>query len=66
MSIGLYDIDLITYFQVAFNLELMKLATYYKRKREIVQLSPIFQPERYTKFIMRKDYYDSNFPSNYY
>ena len=44
----------------------MKLATYYKNKREIVQLSPLFCPEMYTKFIIRKDYFDNHFPEEYY
>lgn len=62
MSIGLYDADMAEYTHVPFNLELMKLAQYYKRKREIVVLSPAFSPERHSTFIYRKDYYDGIFP----
>lgn len=62
MSIGLYDLDLATYVPIAFNLEIMKLAAYYKRKGEIVSLSPTFSPERHKLFILRKDYNDGNFP----
>ena len=58
MSIGLYDIDSATYTHVVFNLELMKLSTYYKRKKEVVVLAPVFEPERYSTFIVRKDYND--------
>lgn len=61
MSIGLYDEDYIIYHQVPFNLEIMKLSSYYKSKREIVGLSSSFSPERYSKFYYRKDYYDDNF-----
>lgn len=59
MSYGLFDCDIHTYINVPFNLELMKIATYYKKKREIVSLSPYFLPQRYQHFIYRKDYVDS-------
>lgn len=62
MSIGLMDGDFSTYILVPFNLEIMKLAAYYKRKREIVTLSKDFAPNYYTKFIYRKDYYDQIYP----
>lgn len=66
MSIGLYDLDMANYCPVPFNLELMKLSSYYKKKREIVNLSPSFSPEMYTSFIIRKDYYDGIFPKEIY
>lgn len=62
MSIGLYDGDLQKYFHCPFNLELMKIAAYYKNKNQIVSLSPTFSPERYSQFFYRKDYYDGTFP----
>ena len=62
MSIGLYDADMRTYGQVPFNLELMKLAAYYKKKKEITIFSTELNPERYTKFFYRKDYYDGTYP----
>jgi hypothetical protein len=40
----------------------MKLSAYYKKKGEIVVLSPSFTPHRNTKFIYRKDYDDGDFP----
>ena len=43
------------------NLELMKLSAYYKKKREVVVLSPSFTPDRHQKFYLRKDYNDGNF-----
>ena len=51
-----------TYRQPVFNLELMKLATYHKKKRDIVKLAPILEPERYTKFYYRKDWDDGDYP----
>jgi hypothetical protein len=63
MSIGLYDEDFFKYHQTVPNLELMKLATYYKKKREIVVLAPSVAPDRYSQFFLRKDYYDGTFPS---
>ena len=62
MSVGLYDVDFSKYHQVMFNLEIMKMATYFKGKREITVLSPTYSPERYTHFYLRKDFYDGDFP----
>lgn len=62
MSIGLYDEDFFKYHQTIPNLELMKIASYYKKKREIVVLSPSIAPDRYSLFFLRKDYYDGSFP----
>lgn len=62
MSIGLYDMDMATYTLVPFNLELMKLSSYYKKNREVVILSPYFTPERHQKFFLRKDFDDGKFP----
>ena len=61
MSIGCYDADIQKYIHVPFNLELMKLSSYYKKKGQIVSLAPCFTPERYTKFFYRKDYQDGDF-----
>lgn len=58
MSYGMFDGDLVLYPRVPFfNLELMKLSTYYKSKREIVSLAPSFVPQRYTHFLLRQDYF---------
>lgn len=64
MSYGLYDADLPYYPIPFYNLELMKISSYYKRKREIVGLSPDFSPNRYNHFIIRQDFYNSN-PLNF-
>lgn len=61
MSIGLFDQDINTFGNLPFNLEIMKLSTYYKRKRELVGFAPTFCPERYTKMFYRKDYDDGRF-----
>lgn len=60
MSYGLYDADLRYYPIPFYNLELMKLSSYYKHKREIVGLAPDFSPKRYTHFIIRQDFYSSD------
>lgn len=62
MSVGIYDMDLMTYQVVPFNLEAMKLSSYYKKKGEIVALATDFCPERYTRFFVRKDYDDGIYP----
>ena len=57
MSYGLYDGDLQLYDYIPFfNLELMKIATYYKKKYEIVAFSKEFRPLHYQHFIVRQDY----------
>lgn len=64
MSIGIYDMDLMTYKVVPFNLEAMKLSSYYKKKGEIVVLATQFCPERHSRFFVRKDYDDGIYPPN--
>lgn len=65
MSIGLYDMDMATYRLTPFNLELMKTAAYYKRRGEIVILSPQFIPDKYTKFFIFKDYDNGEYPPGF-
>lgn len=66
MSIGLYDNDLMNHDFDFFNLELMKLSTWYKRKGEIVKLSPLFEPERFTSFFFQKDSDLNNLPIDFF
>ena len=66
MSIGLWDADFMTYKQPIFNLELMKLAAYYKQQRQIVSFAPVLEPERYTKFFVRKDWDDGEYPKQFF
>ena len=62
-TIALYDADMHKYKQTVFNLELMKLSSYYKNKRQIVNHISKIEPTKYTQFIYRKDYNDGDFPS---
>lgn len=64
MSIGLYDADMVAYTLVPFNLELMKLSSYYKKRGEIVLMSSEFHPDRHQKFFYRKDYDDGIYVKN--
>lgn len=58
MTYGLYDADLKYYPIPFYNLELMKLSSYYKHKREIVGLSLDYSPTKYGHFIIRQDFYN--------
>ena len=64
MSIGIMDADMSAYTLVPFNLEVMKLSAYYKKRGELVVLSPSFTPEKHQKFFFRKDYDDGEYPIN--
>ena len=44
----------------------MKLATYYKQHNEIVKLATKLEPERYTKFFVRKDWDDGLYPKEFF
>lgn len=44
----------------------MKLATYYKQHNEIVKLATKLEPERYTKFFVRKDWDDGIYPKEFF
>lgn len=63
MSVGIMDADATSITNSTFNLEAMKLATYYKRKNEIVVPCFVFAPERHTKFVYCKDYSDGYIPT---
>lgn len=60
ISIGMFDKDLKTFKNSPFNLELMKLSTYFKDKGEIVTLVPTFSPEKHQKFYYWQDYFTDN------
>lgn len=64
MSIAIMDGDISEYLLVPFNLEVMKLSAWYKKNREVVVLSKEFKPQGFSKFIYRKDYIDSIYPSD--
>ena len=59
--IGLYDADFASYIPVMFNLEIMRLSSYYKRRREVVLLMPELDVDRFSQVIVRKDYDDGNY-----
>lgn len=63
MSVGIMDADATSITNVTFNLEAMKLSTYYKRKNEIVVPCFTFAPERHTKFVYCKDYSEGYVPT---
>lgn len=56
MIISLYDADRVNYKKTLFNLELMKLSSYYKRRNHIVQLNKELTPHLFSKTFIRKDY----------
>lgn len=56
------DYDMKIYSVIPFNLEILKLSSYYKQHREIVVFAQNFMPERHQKFIVRKDYDDGLYP----
>lgn len=63
MSYGLFDNDFILKKTQYFNLELMKYASFLKKKRRIATLSMEFNPEQYTNFIYRQDFdYKIDYP----
>lgn len=66
MSIGLFDMDFATYMPLMFNLEIMKLSTYFKRQREVVLLMPELDTDRFSKVFIRKDYDDGNFDNRFF
>lgn len=64
MAIALFDWDLIYWQQpTVFNLELMKIATSLRSKRQIMKMVDQIDIERYTETILRKDYEDNYYPS---
>lgn len=60
--IGIYDLDFMTYQHVIPNLECAKLYTYYHNMHEIAVLAPRLEPQKYTKFFIRKEYNDGIYP----
>lgn len=65
-TIGVMDYDFFTYKNVIPNLECAKLVTYYRAHNEVAVLSPTFNPEMYTKFIIRKEYDDGIFTKDFF
>lgn len=65
-TIGVLDYDYFTYQNVIPNLECAKLVTYYRSHNDVAVLSPVFNPEMYTRFIIRKEYDDGIYPRDLY
>ena len=65
-TFGVYDYDFFTYENVIPNLEAAKLVTYYRQHNQIAVLSPTLNPGPYTKFFIRKEYDDGNFPREFF
>jgi len=65
-TVGIWDHDFFTYENVIPNLECAKYITYYRSHNRIAVLSPTLQPERYTDFIVRKEYNDGIFPKKFF
>lgn len=55
-----------TYENVIPNLECAKLVTYYRQHNQLAVLSPTLNPAPYTKFLIRKEYDDNNFPREFF
>ena len=64
--IGLYDADIHRYGALPFNLELMKLATYHKQKKDIVTHMTNLDVGAFSTVIYRKDLYDGRFAKALY
>lgn len=65
-TFGVYDYDFFTYESVIPNLEAAKLVTYYRQHNQLATLSPTLNPGPYTKFFIRKEYDDGNFPREFF
>lgn len=65
MIINIIDGDMIKYHQTPFNIDLMKIAAYYKKRRDIVVMTPFIDLDKYSKIVYYKDYYDGEFDSTF-
>lgn len=62
MSVGIFDYDFFNYESVVPNLECAKLVTYYRQHNQLAVLTPTLAPEPYTRYFIRKEYDDGNYP----
>lgn len=65
-TVGVWDNDFFTYESVIPNLECAKYITYYRAHNKIAVLAPALEPEKYTDFIVRKEYNDGIFPRKFF
>jgi len=61
-TVGIHDYDFFNYEHVVPNIDCAKYLTYYRNHSTIAALVPRLEPERYTNFIIRKEYDDGNYP----
>lgn len=62
-TIGCLDYDLTRWQQpITFNLELMKLSAYYKKRRDVVAMIEQYDDSKFAKIVVRKDYDDGEYP----
>ena len=64
--VAIHDFDFFRYENVIPNLECAKLVAYYRNHRDITVLTPALNPEKYTKFIVRKEYDDGIYPREFF
>ena len=60
--IGIHDYDFFNYEHVIPNIDCAKYLTYYRNHQTIAALATQLEPERYTSFIVRKEYDDGEYP----
>lgn len=63
--IGLFDADVSEFGVLPFNLELMKLASYYKSQKRETHLLEEFTPQKYDLIYLRRDFLDEVDLSNF-
>ena len=56
--IGLFDADVAEFGLLPFNLELMKLASYYKSQKRETHFLETFTPKKYDLVYLRRDFLD--------
>lgn len=67
MSIGIIDGDIRKYApNVSFNLDVMKISSFLKKKLEVVSFIEDFYTDKYSQIYYRQDYYDGFFPPQLY
>lgn len=66
MSIGLYDYDYMNYAPIPFNLEIMKMYSYYlKHNQIVVMINNLLRADKYGLIEVRKDYEDNKYPPEF-
>lgn len=67
MSVGIIDGDIRKYApNISFNLDIMKISAFLKKKLEVVSFIDDFYLDRFSQIYYRQDYYDGSFPPQLY